>query len=104
MEVPSPRPECPEQKIQDRVDELIGFIDAGKYCVICDKFFTSKKILSRHKKTHSDLKSIHCPEDECDKAQYFYQDRNKPYFFRRYLNSFFLSCFVFYDTKKVINF
>ena len=37
MEVPSPRPECPEQKIQDRVDELIGFIDAGKYCVICDK-------------------------------------------------------------------
>ena len=35
MEVPSPK--CPEQKIQDRVDELIGFIDAGKYCVICDK-------------------------------------------------------------------
>ena len=28
MEVPSPK--CPEQKIQDRVDELIGFIDAGK--------------------------------------------------------------------------
>ena len=74
MEVPSPRPECPEQKIQDRVDELIGFIDAGKYCVLCDKFFTSKKILNRHKKTHSDLKSIRCPEDECDKAQYIYQD------------------------------
>ena len=33
MEVPSPRPECPERKIQDRVDELIGFIDAGKVII-----------------------------------------------------------------------
>ena len=73
MEVPSPhRPECPERNIQDCIDELIDFIDAGKYCVICDKFFTSKKILNRHKTTHSDLKFIHCPEDECDKAQFIY--------------------------------
>ena len=33
MEVPSPRQKCPEQKIQDRVDELIGFIDAGKVII-----------------------------------------------------------------------
>ena len=76
MEVPSPhRSECPEPNIHDCIDELIGFIDASKYCVICDKFFTSKKILNRHKKTHSDLKSIHCPEDECDKAQFIYISR-----------------------------
>jgi uncharacterized Zn-finger protein len=53
-------------------DFSIMTLDAGKYCVICDKFFTSKKILNRHKKTHSDLKSIHCPEVECDKAKYIY--------------------------------
>ena len=88
MEVPSPRPECPEQKIQDRVDELIGFIDAGKYCVLCDKFFTSKKILNRHKKTHSDLKSIRCPEDEFDKAQY--KEILESFLFCMYLGSFTL--------------
>ena len=37
----------------------------GNFCSICDKNFSTKKILKRHSKIHSDEKSHPCPRKNC---------------------------------------